>query len=344
MFNKKIISSEIICANDFIGCLGKLPIHTEFIKHRIILPEIANLDRWYQNAYSHLMRRFGDNLKQVFTQWPLYHFIYFTPTQLHLIGTLLASADKSGRAYPFVIFRFIEHPLAKELPLLIPISYENFFSTTKAICQRSCQNYSLPQLFIDIDSLSQVDAKILRLNILEQAVEGLKRISLAEFWDLVNKKGSKQDLSAFVNTLLVELFQLKNKLALGKIRVLSLPLIEGNANKISIIFWLQLLDFLPNNEKERLQLFWCESNAWHRASLYIYFKPLQPADLYQLMIPEYMDNQFVDVMCLAGNTQSYSLKINLPNVNPSFSLFQILQEWSRFLKGESYEKFLSATG
>ena len=61
---------------DFTGGFGKLPIHSEFIKYRVITPPIIALDNWYQQAYAEFNREFNYESKSRLSHMPIYHFLY----------------------------------------------------------------------------------------------------------------------------------------------------------------------------------------------------------------------------------------------------------------------------
>ncbi|MCK4609379.1 MAG: type VI secretion system-associated protein TagF, partial [Gammaproteobacteria bacterium] len=123
---KRRPKDELICADDLVGCLGKLPMHREFIKHGVVQPELASLDHWYQSAYHQLHQHYGVETKTLFSQMPLHNYLYLTSKNPKpMLGAIMASSDQSGRIYPFVIFRMATNPLAGELFSAIPIMYSS---------------------------------------------------------------------------------------------------------------------------------------------------------------------------------------------------------------------------
>jgi len=49
-----------------IGCVGKLPLHAEFIKHNLKVREVVALDNWIQEGVTLLNRLHGESWKEVF--------------------------------------------------------------------------------------------------------------------------------------------------------------------------------------------------------------------------------------------------------------------------------------
>lgn len=228
MFKKKKKIDELIFDTDLIGCIGKLPIHREFIKHRVTLPEIANLDQWYQNAYHHVSRQYGNEFKNIFSQMPLHHFVYTSPERLPMIGTVIASHDQSERAYPFVIFRLLEHPFADEFWSLIPMTYQKFFSMTQEVCNISVSNYSLPDLYKKTNELNQTLTKISRRDVLEMALTPLQKMTLNDFKQMLQTIQPNINFEFFVLTLFQQLQVFKTRVLQNEFVGLRLPIMSGN--------------------------------------------------------------------------------------------------------------------
>ena len=162
--------------NDPVGCLGKLPIHNEFIKHGINLPELAHLDQWYQSAHRILSQNYGRDVKQLFLQMPHYHYVYYTNNNINpIIGNVMPSQDLSGRIYPYVVFRILENPLAREFFSTIPIMYADYFAAVYDICLPPWDNKLLPNIFTQINVLNKTANLISRRTTLETCIDLLKK-------------------------------------------------------------------------------------------------------------------------------------------------------------------------
>ncbi|HEX6812055.1 MAG TPA: type VI secretion system-associated protein TagF [Planctomycetota bacterium] len=88
-----------------IACLGKLPIHGDFIRwNQTQVPEIVEFDAWLlegmERVYGVRGRAFDADLRAM---TPL-RFLYTSQKSGRLLnGLVLPSADQVGRCYPFVI-------------------------------------------------------------------------------------------------------------------------------------------------------------------------------------------------------------------------------------------------
>lgn len=91
------------------GCLGKLPLHGDFIRYNAAGAEINELDQWIQEGIYQGYNELGSKWDSTFDAAPTARFIYSAPrTQRVLAGLFKPSVDKAGRRYPFLIYTVIE--------------------------------------------------------------------------------------------------------------------------------------------------------------------------------------------------------------------------------------------
>ncbi len=88
-----------------ISCLGKLPIHGDFIRfNHSQVPEIVEFDGWLlegmERSYAARGRAFDAELRTL----PPLRFLYTSPKTGRLLnGLVLPSADQVGRCYPLLV-------------------------------------------------------------------------------------------------------------------------------------------------------------------------------------------------------------------------------------------------
>jgi type VI secretion system protein ImpM len=317
MFNRKQKNQTLIYANDLVGCIGKLPLHREFIKQGVNLPEIAALDQWYQSSYHHLTRQYSADIKSIFSSMPLHHFIYTAkPEQKIMIGSLLASHDQMDRVYPYVLFRLLENPIAYELQNTLSILYQDYFNQTEKLCYSNWNNYSLPELFQDVSTLNQTVTEFTRRDGLENTVQALRTIKLSEF--IPNKKIIVKAIAA--------LKLIKNNSNNLPICGIRFPLMGGFAAKTTVVFWLQLIYAVLPEKYPRLQIFWHAGNTHHKASLLVNFRAMAASNFYQLIDPYRRDPQLIDIVQDANKLDPEVGADAVFNFNSS--LLQTLSEWS----------------
>ena len=324
LFNKKQKNIEApIFANDLVGAIGKMPVHLEFIKYRVTRAEIARLDQWYQTAFHELKRNLGDATERTFKHMPNYHFMSFATEQHEpILGTLIPGVDQSGRVYPFVMFRFIANPVAKEFQATIPVLYQHFFQAADKITTADWQGKSLAQLFQEINALNQVDTQIPRRKALEMAIDALQKVSFGQFWRLIASHYPTLSRARFLQTALTELVQIKRRLADDKAWGLSFPITKQHTQS-GVIFWLQLIDVLLPDKTSLVQVFWQNQI---NPTLTVFFKPMPACFFSYLVDPRDKNDDVINL--LDSEAEKISPGIMQLSNRLDLSLIQLLTQIS----------------
>ncbi len=91
------------------GCLGKLPLHGDFIRYNAASREVQDLDRWIQEGIYQGYEELGSHWDSAFDAAPPSRFIFCHPTTGRIVaGLFKPSVDKAGRRYPFLVYTLIE--------------------------------------------------------------------------------------------------------------------------------------------------------------------------------------------------------------------------------------------
>lgn len=324
---KKKFKKDLIYANDLVGCIGKLPVHKEFIKHYVTRPELAHLDQWYQSAFHGLRHNYGNETKIIFAQMPLHNYIYYINNSHTMIGAVIPSRDQSGRIYPYIVFRILENPLAQEFTSTIPVMYADYFNAVTTICNSCWENKSLPDVFTQIDRLNKTTTHILRRDILETTVTSLSKITLNIYWQNILQQYSDIHLETFIQAIfnvlnIVHETKKKNPWAL------RLPLATGNIYNTSIIFWLQLIHSALAKQEIFLQIFWNRESNHHNAALTIFFKPM-PTNYFTYLVDQHLEsNELIDVIKETKAIINISESAKQITSNINISLIEVLQKLS----------------
>jgi type VI secretion system protein ImpM len=101
--------SQRVPAASRIGYFGKIPAHSDFIKHADDQPVIGMLDDWIAQVMARLPAD---------ARWKLNYdamapasFAFVGPDRRHAVaGHLVASHDRSGRRFPFLMMRTVDVP------------------------------------------------------------------------------------------------------------------------------------------------------------------------------------------------------------------------------------------
>lgn len=312
LFSRKPKVVEHVYANDLVGCIGKVPIHREFIKHRVVSAEVANLDQWYQSAFNLASRELNGEFKRQFVKMPRYSFIYTSPaSQQPLIGSIYPSADLSGRCYPCVFFRSIENPVAHEFQMLMPVLYQDYFSATDELFKSAQSNIELPELFQSVNHLNQTVTSLARKQALQVAIDALHDVRIRD----VGIENLDQVLTCAITAIL----SLKHR-SDDTLQGLRLPLSGGELYISSVIFWLQILDVLLVDKSNRWQIY------WNSAALTVYFRPIPPAFFMHLLKEDDTVPGLIDVASKAMQLETIPEQISVLCSDADLSLMRLSQK------------------
>lgn len=88
-----------------LGCFGKLPIHSDFIRFRASGEDVLALDQWLQEGIQTAQTRWGREWKTYYSQADPWNFVFQVKGgDGFLVGLLVPSHDQAGRCYPFLLF------------------------------------------------------------------------------------------------------------------------------------------------------------------------------------------------------------------------------------------------
>lgn len=111
------------------GCLGKLPLHGDFIRYNAGSPEVHELDHWIGDGIVHGYNELDSAWDRTFDAAPQARFVYRSPrTQRVLAGLFRPSVDRAGRRFPFLVYSILEPAaVGADLPYL-PLALEPFIA------------------------------------------------------------------------------------------------------------------------------------------------------------------------------------------------------------------------
>jgi type VI secretion system protein ImpM len=109
-------------ASTRIGYFGKIPAHSDFVKVADDQPVLGMLDDWL----AQVMTRLPTDVR-----WKLYYdasppvsFAFVGPSRRHAIaGHLVASHDRSGRRFPFLMMRTVDVPDPEAFVSRCPLAF-----------------------------------------------------------------------------------------------------------------------------------------------------------------------------------------------------------------------------
>ncbi len=280
-----------------VGCVGKLPLHAEFIKHNLKSREVVALDNWMQEGVTLLNRLHGESWKQLFAAAPAHHFVFTgAGDEKSVYGLMMPSRDRSGRSYPFALFAASDETLYKDHQALLPLAAEPFFAEAEALLARDWNEQHVARLTEAVDGLARQVPTADRRGLIEEEMNRLRSITLGQFWrELL--PGTDATLRArFVRTV-VGVLQTVSRRSPQRIHWgVRLPL-PGRADVMPyLLFWLQLSETLLSGRSWRGHYFWNTPVNGHPARLTLFFRPLPASYFARLVEPQKADGAVFDVL------------------------------------------------
>ncbi len=292
---------------DQFGCFGKLPIHPDFIRHNVNSREMIAFEKWVQEGVGLITRKHPAGWPQTYQNFPRFHFAQVGGDhERTLVGTLVASRDRSGRHYPFAVCAAAEDSLFREMQAVLPLVFGDFFRSAEAVCGENWTSEPLALLAGRIDTLNRRDTGLTRRHLLEGQIGLLQEIPMGRFW-----AGALPDAdNAGREQLFITLFSaLKTVVRRGPSRTnwgIRLPIPAEGDQRPFVVFWMQVVESILEDRSWRAHYFWSRGAAEHRASLTVFFKPLPGSFLLQLLNPQIDDGSIFDAtreIAHAGETR-----------------------------------------
>lgn len=272
------VSSAPAEGGDAVGCFGKLPIHADFIRHNVRLRETAALDAWIQEGTSSLARAGGGAWPESCRGFAGCRFVFTGGEQERTVaGTLTASRDRGGRAYPFIIFAALDDPLFRQMPAVVPLYYDDFFARAGEIGAESWGSEPVSLLTGRVDALFRREEAVTRRLLLERQIAllgGVENLPLRETLP------SGWDMERLFASVMEALRQVARR---GAARVpwgVRFPLPSQGSLAPFVVFWVQLVESALEDRSLRPHFF------WNRAGLTFFFRPVPASCLLPVMDPE----------------------------------------------------------
>ncbi|ALC17978.1 type VI secretion system protein [Desulfuromonas soudanensis] len=297
LFSKAIKHQPRAVAGDQLGCFGKMPIHSEFIRHNVKSREAVALDAWIQEGIGFIIRKHGSSWPETYRTFPGCHFVMVGGEEERtVIGTLIPSQDRSGRHYPFILFTVAEDPIFRRMQAVPPAVYDEFFLKAQELCEERWKNEGVPLLVSRVEGLYRRQGELSRRLLLEQQIEILKNVELGLLWRTALPDLAPENRQMLFATLVQTLRTVTRRTPLRTSWGVRLPLPgEGNPRPF-VIFWMQLIESILEDRNLRAHYFWRASSCAAPASLTVFFRPIPGSYLLHLIDPALNDGSIFDVV------------------------------------------------
>jgi type VI secretion system protein ImpM len=313
------------------GCFGKLPIYDEFIRHNVSGRAIVELDEWIQQGYSHHSRGMQTHQDQCGLHNNTYHFVFTGSGEgrSSVIGTLMGSVDKSGRQYPFILFKLLASQETASLCSTFPCGYRSFFDSALNLC---CTDWSLQPINMlkkRVERLSYTGSCLSKSVLMETEINVLKAISKESFWKDVLGESGIDKAPVYVEVMKDLLDTVVRKSPLRTSWGIEIPLPANNSSYAHVSFWVRLADALLGNREWRPHYIWGDVKNSHKQSLYLFFRPISPI-FFSHLLGHRVDNGLLinlEKEC-KGETRSSPLAQQIARLDDNENMVEAFDEWS----------------
>ncbi len=165
-----------------LGCFGKLPIHSDFIRYQASGEEIRALDRWFQEGIYFAKSKLGASWQETFLNAASWRFIFHLPkSKAFLVGVVMPSRDRSGRTYPFVVFLRVDKKTYGAPLTFAALSFGLFLETAQRFAKEGWADTNLQGLIKGLEQMAipaPEDLETVKIDYLKQ----LQEQSTRQFW------------------------------------------------------------------------------------------------------------------------------------------------------------------
>jgi type VI secretion system ImpM family protein len=313
------------------GCFGKLPIYDDFIRYNVHGRKILELDEWIQQGYSHHTRRAQINTSEENLDNSSYHFLLTGSLDKNetVVGTLMGSEDKSGRQYPFVIFKSLSGLLSNSSISNIPCEYKRYFESNHNLLTTDWCLQPISVLEKRIEKLDENITTNSELALTEKRLEALDNIKKEVFWnDLLDSQASLKG-PVYIEIMRDLLNTVVRKNPLKTAWGIEMPLPYSDRVYEYVTFWLSLAESTFSGRGWQPQCIWGDINNTTRQSLYLFFRPITP------MFLSYLLGNRVDNGVLINLDDECSKEINVSlaaeqigSLDADESLLDAINDWT----------------
>lgn len=125
------------------ACLGKLPTHGDFVRHRASTPTMRTFDEWIRTGLHHLRQDRARAWEEAYDNAPTIRFLFSGRGQQApnaLLGVLRTSRDRTERMYPFTVTCELPKPsLSADHLAYLPLQADRFYTAAEQIVQEATE-------------------------------------------------------------------------------------------------------------------------------------------------------------------------------------------------------------
>jgi type VI secretion system protein ImpM len=270
------------------GCLGKLPLHGDFIRYNAASAEVRELDTWIQEGIYQGYQELDSRWDTSFDTAPVSRFIYCSPRSRRLLaGLFKPSVDKAGRRYPFLVYTVIEPNALGNDAGYLPWAMEPFLLKAAELAAWSDSAIDLNNFLRSFESFR------FKLDLTEARKSFAKYVlshRAGEYWTA--SYGAADDPRRFAA---VQLTAWGADLRAPESQALRLPVTEAEAEAA---FWIELSRRMSANGSLPTLAFWNEPAGGHAVRLHLCFGALGAAYFLPFVLPDRVAGNVKDISAM----------------------------------------------
>jgi type VI secretion system protein ImpM len=273
---------------------GKLPGRGDFVRNRANDGLTDRLDRWLSQGLERLAQ--DPRWKTVYDHAPTADFAFLRPQHANAVcGHLIASADSSGRRFPFAVAARFSVPEPAVFLRRSPLALDPIWAELARDARRACEASDPVPVLNECGArqpevgcgVSPVDAQW-RHWLEAETVGGLQ--------DALQLTDAAVDLRLTLPGLGHLLQPIPDSGAHQLARGLRLPLpADVSRRTATIAFWMELVTPFVTGADFEVALFLPQQARWMAPCLALGFSGDSPALLHALLDPQQLSAQFIDL-------------------------------------------------
>jgi type VI secretion system ImpM family protein len=314
-----------------VGCLGKLPIYDEFIRHNVNGRSALELDDWIQQGYSHHTRSVQVLNDAVQLHSYTYNFVFtgggeFSSTA---VGTMMGSRDKSSRQYPFLLFKMLSHKYTESLSSALPCAYERFFDDAVKLCSADWSLQPINMLKKRVDALYPGSGQVCRQELMESEISSFSSVKCSEFWCETFGESEVDNTPLYIEVMRDLLATVVRKLPLRTTWGIEIPLPASEKAHIYVSIWVRMAETVLGSRGWRPHYIWGDIKNPVKQSLYLFFRPITPI-FFSHLLGRRVDNGILINLEHETKNQSHSTDISktIYEQTSSGNMISLSNEWA----------------
>lgn len=270
------------------GCLGKLPLHGDFIRFNAAGAEVQEFDTWVQEGIYQGYQELDSKWDSSFDAAPVSRFVFCSPRSQRIVaGLFKPSVDKAGRRYPFMVYTIIEPGALGNDSAYIPWALEPFLARAKELADWSDSAISLNSFLASFESLR------FELDLTEARKAFAKYVltrSAGDYW--AGAFGAADNMRRYAA---VQLTSWAVDTRPPESTAIRFPVSEPEAEAA---FWLDLARRFGASGSLPTLAFWNESLSSAPPRLHLMFGKLSPMCFLPFVLPERQSSALKDLSAM----------------------------------------------